>query len=94
MDGSCPFELRAGHGLTLTLTLDRLCQQLREAYEQHAMYCHDYLSFEVSTTAATATDNYMMIHTEQQQQQQQQGQAENTSLVAVCPACETRMQLV
>jgi hypothetical protein len=91
--GSCPFELRAGHaqrqhGLTLT----RLCQQLRRAYEQHAKHCHDFLSFEVSTAAVTNND--MMIHTEQQQQQQQQGQAENTILVAVCPACETRMQLV
>jgi hypothetical protein len=90
--GSCPFELRGGHaqrqhGLTLT----RLCQQLRRAYEQHAKYCHDFLSFEVATTAATNND--MMIYTEQQQQQQP-GQVKNNSLVAVCPACETRMQLV
>jgi hypothetical protein len=90
MDGSCPFELRAGNGDArqhgLTLTLENLCQQLRYAYEQHALYCHDYLSFEVH-------DN-TMIHEEHQQQQQQQQQAENTSLFAVCPACETRMQLV
>jgi hypothetical protein len=89
MDGSCPFELRAGNGDArqhgLTLTLENLCQQLRYAYEQHALYCHNYLSFEVH-------DN-TMIH-EEHQQQQQEGQAENTSLVAVCPACETRMQLV
>lgn len=95
MDGSCPFELRAGngHGLALALTLENLCQQLRYAYEQHALYCHDYLSFEVSTTTATNNVNDRMIHTEQQHQHYQ-GQAENTSLVAVCPACETRMQLV
>jgi hypothetical protein len=90
MDGSCPFELRAGNGDAhqhgLALTLENVCQQLRWVYEQHALYCHDYLSFEVNDT---------MIHGEQQQQQQQQqGQAENTSLVAVCPSCETRMQLV
>ena len=90
MDGSCPFELRAGNGDDarqhgLTLTLETICQQLRYAYEQHALHCHDCLSFEVH-------DNTMI--NDEQQQQQQQGQAENTSLVAVCPACETRMQLV
>lgn len=105
MDGSCPLELTPtattvnahhndhGHGQQYDhgqqygqhgLTLHHLCEQLRMAYEEHASYCQDYLSFEVTTSTTSDANVDRMEHEH----------GHENSLVAVCPTCETRMQLL
>lgn len=53
MDSSCDFHITNRLGLTLTNFKERL----QEAYEQHAVYCSQNLSFQIGTEEGLGSEN-------------------------------------